>query len=237
MAKGTIAIEEAIIDPAGLASLESWQSLMSPSKTSGITLSAHSQRLLDIHDKRLQSMDEEGVEYMLLSLTSAGCQGEPDPIKASKMAREANDYLSGEVKKNPKRFGALAALSMHDPEEAARELERAVEELGMFGGLVNDFQSTGENGEGKEYYDTPKYDPFWETVQELDVPIYFHPRYRIPQDLTPESKYGTRKHLVGAGVSFHLDLSWVCRISSQISVFLYERTGPVPKKFDLYYTN
>lgn len=182
-------------------------------------------------------MDEEGVEYMLLSLTSAGCQGEPDPIKASKMAREANDYLSGEVKKNPKRFGALAALSMHDPEEAARELERAVEELGMFGGLVNDFQSTGENGEGKEYYDTPKYDPFWETVQELDVPIYFHPRYRIPQDLTPESKYGTRKHLVGAGVSFHLDLSWVCRISSQISVFLYERTGPVPKKFDLYYTN
>jgi len=124
------------------------------------------------------------------------------------MAREANDYLSAEVKKNPKRFGALAALSMHDPEEAARELERAVEELGMFGGLVNDFQSTGEDGSGKVYYDTPKYDPFWETVQELDVPIYFHPRYRIPQDLTPESKYGTRKHLCGAGVSFHLDLSW-----------------------------
>jgi len=60
-------------------------------------------------------MDEEGVEYMLLSLTSPGCQGEFDPSKAEKIATVANDYLAGEVKQNPKRFGALAAFSMHDP--------------------------------------------------------------------------------------------------------------------------
>jgi 2,3-dihydroxybenzoate decarboxylase len=52
---------------------------------------------------------------MLLSLTSPGCQGEFDPSKAEKIATVANDYLAGEVKKNPKRFGALAAFSMHDP--------------------------------------------------------------------------------------------------------------------------
>jgi 2,3-dihydroxybenzoate decarboxylase len=153
-------------------------------------------------------MDEEGVEYMLLSLTSPGCQGEPDPAKAEKMAAVANEYLAGEVKKNPKRFGALAALSMHDPVQAARDLKRAVKELGMFGGLVNDFQSTGEDGNGKEYFDTEKYDPFWEAVQELDVPIYFHPRYAIRQDLEPGTKYGDRKHLLGAAVQFHLDLSF-----------------------------
>ncbi|KAF4628330.1 hypothetical protein G7Y89_g9818 [Cudoniella acicularis] len=208
MAKGTIAVEEAIIDPAGLASLSQWQSLLSPGNTPKLTMSAHETRLLDIHDKRLQSMDDEGVEYMLLSLTSPGCQGEADPVKAAKMAVEANDYLSGEVKKNPARFGALAALSMHDADEAAKELKRAVKELGMFGGLVNDFQSTGLEGAGKEYFDTEKYDPFWAMVQELDVPIYFHPRYRIKQDLEPETQYGVRKHLLGAGVSFHLDLSF-----------------------------
>jgi 2,3-dihydroxybenzoate decarboxylase len=25
------------------------------------------------------------------------------------------------------------------------------------------------------YFDTTNYDPFWEVVQELDVPVYFHP--------------------------------------------------------------
>lgn len=45
-------------------------------------------------------------------------------------------------------------------------------------------------------------------VQEIDVPIYFHPRYAIAQDLWPDQKYGTRKHLLGARVQFHLDLSF-----------------------------
>jgi 2,3-dihydroxybenzoate decarboxylase len=72
----------------------------------------------------------------------------------------------------------------------------------------NDFQTKGATGEEKLYFDTRDYDEFWETVQELDVPIYFHPRYAISQDLQPGTKYGDRKHLLGAGVQFHLDLSW-----------------------------
>ncbi|KAF1834614.1 amidohydrolase-like protein 2 [Decorospora gaudefroyi] len=208
--KGTIAIEEAIIDPAGVEAhtFAQFQSLMRPGSDATSGLSAHERRLLDIHDERLKSMDKHGVEYMLLSLTSPGAQGEADPKKANKTARVANDYLAGEVKKNPKRFGAFAALSMHNAQDAASELRRAVKELGMFGGMVNDFQSKGADGEEKLYYDTPDYDHFWETVQELDVPIYFHPRYAIPQDLKPGTKYGDRKHLLGAGVQFHLDLSW-----------------------------
>jgi len=208
MAKGTIAVEEAIIDPGGIATLAQFQGLLSPANPGSASLSAHERRLLDIHDQRLKSMDDEGVEYMLLSLTSPGVQGEADPAKAEKMATEANDYLSKEVNKNPARFGALAALSMHNAAQAAQELKRAVKELGMFGGLVNDFQSVGEGGGLKEYFDTPKYDVFWQMVQELDVPIYFHPRYRIKQDLEPDQKYGTRKHILGAGVQFHLDLSF-----------------------------
>jgi len=207
--KGTIAVEEAIIDQAGVDahSFAQFQSLMRPgSDQDGLT--AHEKRLLDIHEERLKNMDEHGVEYMLLSLTAPGAQGEKDSEAAKNVARTANDYLAGEVKKNPKRFGALAALSMHNAKDAADELRRAVRELGMFGGLVNDFQTKGVNGEIKVYFDTPEYDYFWETVQELDVPIYFHPRYAISQDLQPGTKYGDRKHLLGAGVQFHLDLSW-----------------------------
>lgn len=32
--------------------------------------------LLDIHDMRLKQMDENGVDCMVLSFSSAGCQGE-----------------------------------------------------------------------------------------------------------------------------------------------------------------
>lgn len=208
--KGTIAVEEAIIDQAGLEahSFAQFQNLMRPGSDPTTGLSAHEKRLFDIHGERLKSMDEHGVEYMLLSLTSPGAQGEADAEKAKEVARVANDYLAGEVKKNPKRFGALAALSMHNAKDAADELRRAVTELGMFGGLVNDFQSKGANAEEKVYFDTPEYETFWRTVQELDVPIYFHPRYAISQDLQAGTKYGDRKHLLGAGVQFHLDLSW-----------------------------
>ena len=206
--KGTIAVEEAIIDPASVWTLAGITDILAPGANSDEILKWHEQRLLDIHDKRLASMDAEGVEYMLLSLTSPGCQGQHDPAVAEKMATVANDYLASEVAKNPARFGGLAAVSMHDPEQAAKELTRAVKELGFFGGLINDYQSIGADGLGKAYFDDPRFDPFWKTAQDLDVPIYFHPRWPVAQELVPGTQYGSRRHLLGAAVQFHLDLSF-----------------------------
>jgi len=95
---------------------------------------------------------------------------------------------------------------MHNGAQAAGELRRAVKELGLKGAILNDFQSTG--GEGKKYYDTEEYHIFWKTVEELDVPVYMHPRYATGSDLETGSRWGDRKHLLGAGVQFHLDLSF-----------------------------
>ena len=30
------------------------------------------------------------------------------------------------------------------------------------------------------FYDQPEYDVFWRKVEELDVPIYLHPRVAVP---------------------------------------------------------
>lgn len=30
------------------------------------------------------------------------------------------------------------------------------------------------------YYDQPQYDVFWQTVTELDVPVYLHPQATLP---------------------------------------------------------
>lgn len=136
--------------------------------------------LVDIHNQRLKGMDENGVEYMVLSLTSPGPQSITDPVAAQGLAERANDYLAGEICKNPHRFGGFGALSMHDPKSAALEARRAIKVLGFHGLLVNDFQSTGRDEEGAIFYDQPEWDIFWKEVEELDVPLYIHPRLTTP---------------------------------------------------------
>lgn len=207
--RGTIAVEEAVISPGMIWTLLETQAILTPGDAGKEALAFHTKRLTDIHEGRLKSMDAEGIEYMLLSLTSPGIQGLHDRKMAEDSAVEANNWLAGEVAKNPARFGGLAALSMHDAHQAAKELERAVKQLGFFGGLVNDFQSTGD-GSQKEYFDTEKYDAFWKKVEELNVPVYFHPRYPIGPELEMLecNKYSSRKHILGAGIQFHLDLSF-----------------------------
>ena len=39
---------------------------------------------------------------------------------------------------------------------------------------------TGEDKEGTIFYDQPQFDPFWAVVEELDVPVYIHPRLMTP---------------------------------------------------------
>lgn len=211
--KGTIAVEEAVVNPHDLDWLADVANMYAPGADPASTKHhALAQKLTDIHDSRLAQMDAEGVEYMLLSITSPGPQGEPDPSRASALASRSNDWLAAEVGRNPARFGALASLSMHSGADAAAELRRAVRDLGMFGALLNDFQSVwdGDGKQGRRFYDAPEYRVFWEAVQELDVPVYMHPRYPQPADLEPEAttQYGPRKQLLGAAVSFHLDLSF-----------------------------
>ena len=125
------------------------------------------EKIVDIHDIRLQKMNECGVEFFLLSWTSHGAQGYSDQREAEKVARRVNDYMSEQCKKNPKRFGGFASVSMHDPKQAAQELERAIKELGLYGVILNDFQEA-ENGTKMLWYDQPEYDVFWAKVQELD---------------------------------------------------------------------
>jgi 2,3-dihydroxybenzoate decarboxylase len=133
--------------------------------------------LLDIHDSRLRQMDENGVEFMVLSLVSAGAQGIADPAKAEALATLANDRLEQEVMKNPTRFAAFAAVSMHNPQQAAEELAYCMtKRKGFVGVLLNDFQSSGPDGNTMLFFDQPEYDVFWEACNDLKAPVYLHPR-------------------------------------------------------------
>jgi gamma-resorcylate decarboxylase len=131
--------------------------------------------LLDVGAQRIETMDRAGIQYAILSLNTPGIQGETDPATAVRDAQFANDELRRIVDQHPGRFGGFAALPMQDPKAAADELERAVRQLGFHAPLVNSFSNVGTD-EDVTFLDEPQYEPFWERVQDLNVPLYLHPR-------------------------------------------------------------
>jgi predicted TIM-barrel fold metal-dependent hydrolase len=171
--QGKIALEEhfaipdTLMDSAGFAPESYWPELK--------------ERLLDIQEKRLRQMDEQGIEMMILSLNAPAVQAIPDAKKANEIAVRANYYLAEQVARRPERFQAFAALPMQDPDLAIVELDRAVTTLGFKGALVNGFSQVGE-ARNAVYYDLDRYWPFWETVEQLDVPFYLHPRNPLAED-------------------------------------------------------
>ncbi|SPM29609.1 amidohydrolase family protein [Mycobacterium terramassiliense] len=131
----------------------------------------YERRLSDFTEYRLSEMDEAGIDIQVLSLTSPGLQVELDAERARDNARFANDYLAKVIAQQPDRFRGFAALPLQDPAAAARELERAVNQDGLCGALVNDCIS----GPGGRYLDAPAYDELWSAVESLGVPLYLHP--------------------------------------------------------------
>jgi 2,3-dihydroxybenzoate decarboxylase len=138
-----------------------------------------SKQILDLDNERIERMDKTGIEFALLSLNAPALQRVLDAKEGMYLAKKANDRMAKAVMDHPKRYAALAALPMHDPDAAARELTRCVKELGFKGALVNGFQQAGTPDNCK-YYDMPEYRSFWATVSELDVPFYLHPRMQVP---------------------------------------------------------
>jgi len=145
------------------------------------------ERLLDFGEIRLEAMDIAGVDLAVLSAATPGVQAEPDAGVAIKRARIENDFLAREITKHPARFAGFAHLPMQDAAAAADELSRCVEQLEFKGAMINGHT----NG---RYLDDRGYDPFWERVEALGVPVYLHPRdpFDAPQ------MFAGRRELLGA---------------------------------------
>jgi len=135
-------------------------------------------QLQDMGSGRIAEMDRGGVELCILSHAEPVIQAIPKAAEAIAMSRRSNDYLAEHITKYPKRLKGFAALPMQDPQAAAQELTRCVKELGFVGALVFGFSQIGEV-DSAVFYDLPQYQPFWATVQQLDVPFYLHPRFPL----------------------------------------------------------
>jgi 5-carboxyvanillate decarboxylase len=139
-------------------------------------------KLLDIAESRLLSMDKAGIDMQVLSLSTPGCE-QFSPAEGTEFSRKTNQTLFMAINKHPERFIGLAALAPQSPDEAARELERSVKELGLRGAKINSHV-------GDSYLDNQKFWPIFEVAERLDVPIFLHPNTPISTSIQPYTDYG-----------------------------------------------
>jgi aminocarboxymuconate-semialdehyde decarboxylase len=118
-------------------------------------------------DLRIAAMDRAGVDFQVLSPNPLTYFHFVDAPSAVAFCKRHNDVLAALVARYPQRLAGLAALPMQSPADAAAELTRAVQELGLWGAYV-----------GTEFgirLDSPELDPLYRRFVELNVPLFFHP--------------------------------------------------------------
>jgi len=147
----------------------------------------------NLGEKRIADMDKNGIDMQVLS-----CPAELGLLEGNeetmKLAQTVNDKLSEAKKNYPERFLAFAVLPWTAPEMAAKELERAVKELGMNGVLLG-----GRPDPGAKFLDDPSFDPILSKAEELEVPIYIHPG--TPHPLVQDTYYERMEPEITARIS------------------------------------
>ena len=102
----------------------------------------------------------------------------PPALSDPSLASTMNDQLSTAISAHPDRFRGFCFLPMGLPSLAAAELDRCITDLHFVGALIDSHLPN------MTFYGSEAYDPFWETAQRLNVPIYLHPTYAPVTDVT-----------------------------------------------------
>jgi 5-carboxyvanillate decarboxylase len=150
------------------------------------------ERLQDLGELRLADMQARGIDRQIIALTAPGVQILPKD-EAVALSVLANDQLAEACRKHPDRFTGMAACAPQDPQQAAKEIERAVTKLGMRAVIIN------SHTQGR-YLDAPEFAPILEAAAALDVPIYLHPNTPPKNMIGPMLEAGLDGAIFGFGV-------------------------------------
>jgi predicted TIM-barrel fold metal-dependent hydrolase len=120
---------------------------------------------------RLQVMDQEGIDVVLLYPTiGIFWEGWVQEAKlATAYCRAYNRWLVDFCSENRKRLYPVAHISLLDPEGAVEETIRAKKD-----GCIGVYLSPDMPARGGKHFDDPAFVRFWETVQDLEMPVGFH---------------------------------------------------------------
>jgi aminocarboxymuconate-semialdehyde decarboxylase len=119
-------------------------------------------------DTRLADLDAMGIDMQIIKPPPPQCYYAVPVEIAVEAARIVNDGIAEFVARKPDRLKGFGTVPMPDGQEAAKELERCVKQLGFKGVQVL------TNVNGRELSD-PAFAPFWKNAEELGVLVVIHP--------------------------------------------------------------
>ena len=116
---------------------------------------------------RSEWMKENGVgsQYMAAWLDIQGYTMAPD--KEGDWVRLLNEHMAQTAIDAGSAFRAIAAVPMQDGNKAAKELEYAVNTLGMLGAMLPSDPADIDVGDGGM-------EPLWAAAEDLEVPVMLH---------------------------------------------------------------
>jgi aminocarboxymuconate-semialdehyde decarboxylase len=120
-------------------------------------------------DAKHREMDRLGIQRAVLSISPTLFFYWVDARPAAEFCTRANDSLAAMVSQST-RLDGVATVPLQSPEAAVTELRRAVEDLGLRGVEIG---TTLEDVP----LDEPRFTPFFDAVEDLDVPVILHPYY------------------------------------------------------------
>ena len=123
-------------------------------------------------ESHLMAMDIEGIDVGILYGTRGRqvlMHDDLDPRLAAALARAHNDWTRDYCARDPARLKFAAQLAFHDVPSAIVEARRAVRELGAVAVIGNPNPINGR------HIHDPELEPLWAAVEELGVPVGFHP--------------------------------------------------------------
>lgn len=119
-------------------------------------------------ERRLKDMDAEGIDIQVLSPIPVTFAYHFSAQAVLELSQYQNDEIAQAIHVAPERFIGLGTVPLQDPELAAKEVRRAVSELGLAGVEI------GTVVEGKNL-DEPALEPFWQACEAAGAAIFVHP--------------------------------------------------------------
>ena len=141
-------------------------------------------------EKRIEDMDRVGIDVEVVSLSTPNVFFAPAE-RQPEVARMVNDDYGELIARYPKRFQGFASIPMDDPEEAIKELHRALDELKLNGVILM------SNIQGRSLT-SPQYRAFFEEANRRKVCIFLHP-------MLPANPEPYRRFVLGPLVGFPSD--------------------------------
>jgi aminocarboxymuconate-semialdehyde decarboxylase len=118
-------------------------------------------------EPRIRFMDERGIDKQVL-VPSEQFHYDVEIELGTAVCQSYNNAMARVNQKYPGRFITLANLPMQSPPRAVKELDRAVNDLGLHAALVFG------NVDGRNL-DEPEFWSVYEKLEQLNVPLILHP--------------------------------------------------------------